>query len=413
MPNKTKTIEFCRMCKSNNLESLLDFGNMALTGVFLNDGKSVPHEPLVLGRCIDCSLVQLLHSYDPDVLYGDSYGYESHLNSSMESHLHRKARTLEQKYLQTRKGPIVDIASNDGTLLSGYSDSERPMIGIDPLISVVSDRYPSKSLKIEDFFTAAKYFERTEKKASLVTSLSVLYDLENPRKFAEEVYEILEEDGIWHFEQSYISTMVETLSYDTVCHEHLLYLSLNNIISLLVNSKMKILDVTLNSTNGGSIAVTAIKTEKEIPFPPFAKFLLERENIDGITSGMRLKKFANDALEHKNELKNLISEYKKQNFSILGLGASTKGNVLLQWLDLHSEVIDEIGDINPRKFGKSTPGTAIPIVDENHVFEIADANTIILVLPWHFRDGIIRNSESVLSLGASLLFPLPRIELVN
>jgi hypothetical protein len=139
VPNILNTIEFCRICKSNNLEMLLDFGEMALTGVFLIDGGKVPREPLTLGRCEDCSLVQLLHSYDSDSLYGESYGYESHLNSSMVKHLQRKARVLEKKYLQTRFSSIVDIASNDGILLAGYSDSARTLIGIDPLISVVGD----------------------------------------------------------------------------------------------------------------------------------------------------------------------------------------------------------------------------------------------------------------------------------
>jgi hypothetical protein len=413
VPNILNTIEFCRICKSNNLEVLLDFGEMALTGVFLIDGRKVPREPLTLGRCEDCSLVQLLHSYDSDSLYGESYGYESHLNSSMVNHLQRKARVLEKKYLQTRFSSIVDIASNDGTLLAGYSDSERPLIGIDPLISVVGDHYPTKTLKIQDFFSADKYFEHTKAKASLVTSLSVLYDLESPTSFARDIYEILEDEGIWHFEQSYLPTMVETLSYDTVCHEHLLYLSLHNILSLLKVSDLQLLDVTLNSTNGGSIAVTAIKTKRAIPPPPFASFLLKKEKLEGFLSGVRLRSFVAEAIEHKNALLQLVNVYKKQGFSIFGLGASTKGNVLLQWLGLDSEYIELIGDINPRKFGKSTPGTDIPIISENQVFEMADEKTIILVLPWHFRDGIIRNSESVLAKGTSMLFPLPRIEIVN
>jgi hypothetical protein len=413
VPNNPKTIAFCRICNSKNLEILLEFGNMALTGVFLTDGKQVSREPLTLGRCNDCSLVQLMHSYNSNELYGESYGYESHLNASMVNHLQRKARVLEKKYLQTRFGTIVDIASNDGTLLAGYSNSERLLIGIDPLISVVSDHYPKKSLKIQEFFSADKYFENTHEKASLVTSLSVLYDLESPTRFAQDISEILEDEGIWHFEQSYLCTMVETLSYDTVCHEHLLYLSLHNIVALLQQTGLKILDVTLNSTNGGSIAVTAIKTNVELPLPPFASHLLEKEKREGFISGERLRIFATDAVEHKNELLSLVTEYKSKGFKIVGLGASTKGNVLLQWLDLNTDSIDLIGDINPRKYGKSTPGTNIPIVSEAQVFENTDMNTIILVLPWHFRDGIIRNSELVLSMGASLLFPLPRIELIN
>ena len=183
--------------------------------------------------------------------------------------------------------------------------------------------------------------------------------------------------------------------------------------SLLKVSDLQLLDVTLNSTNGGSIAVTAIKTKKSVPPPPFASFLLEKEKLEGFLSGVRLRSFVAEAIEHKNALLQLMNAYRKQGFSIFGLGASTKGNVLLQWLGLDSEFIELIGDINPRKFGKSTPGTDIPIISESQLFEMADEKTIILVLPWHFRDGIIRNSESVLAKGTSMLFPLPRIEVLN
>jgi hypothetical protein len=250
-------------------------------------------------------------------------------------------------------------------------------------------------------------------KANLVTSLSVLYDLDNPRKFASDVYDILDDEGIWHFEQSYLPTMVDTLSYDTICHEHLLYFSLNNIQNLLNFSGFQIIDVSLNSINGGSIAVTAVKSKEIVEQTPFVDYLLNQELLNGYDSDKALLEFAENAHAHKAALKTLIREYKEKRFKVVGLGASTKGNVLLQWLELDKEWIEYIGDINPKKFNAQCPGTGISIIEEKKIFDDADSKTIALVLPWHFRDGSVSNSERYLSKGGKLLFPLPQIQVVG
>ena len=403
----------CRICEGSELSTLLDFGDMALTGVFLTDGGLVPKAPLDFCRCNNCGLVQLRHSYSLESLYGSSYGYESHLNKAMVDHLTRKARLLEKKYLDSKSNEIiVDVASNDGTLLSGYTNEQNIYVGIDPLIEVVSDYYPENAIMVNDFFSSNSYWAAVDSPASLVTSLSVLYDLDSPVGFAKDINSILKENGIWHFEQSYLPTMIETLSYDTICHEHLLYLSLHDIIRILNNSGFKILDASLNSTNGGSIAVTAIKSSEIQSHSPYIDFLLEKEVTSGITNGSKLRDFVSRAIEHKAEFRKLLSSYISEGYEIVGLGASTKGNVLLQWLDLDTSFISRIGDVNKRKFGSMTPGTCIPIVSEEEIFA-GNGKRIALVLPWHFRDGIIAKSESFMSQGVGLIFPLPRIEVVS
>ena len=406
-------LQSCRICSSDALESILDFGNMALTGVFVDSGSEVEIAPMNLGRCRSCGLVQLLHNYDLKALYGSSYGYESHLNGSMRKHLNRKARMLENRYLTGIDSPVVvDIASNDGYLLQGYS-KYRTLIGVDPLMNNFSNYYPDVTIKIDDFFTKEKYFQKVDEKAHLVTSLSVLYDLNDPIKFAQDVNSILVENGIWHFEQSYLPLMVDTLSYDTVCHEHLTYLRLNDIQSILNKSGFEILDASLNSVNGGSIAVTARKSSKNQQSLPFIDHLLAAEEKHGYLNGEALREFASNAVQHKDELLKLLKDYKAQGFEVVGLGASTKGNVLLQWLGLTSSEIAHIGDINPRKFGKQCPGSGISITSEEIILERSTSKTIAVVLPWHFRDGIIENCEKLLDKNAKLLFPLPRIEVVS
>ena len=403
----------CRICNSREREQILNFGDMALTGVFIENGTEVPDAPLCLIRCSDCGLVQLAHTYESSSLYGETYGYESHLNSGMALHLKRRAKILESRFLSQIPNPIiVDIASNDGTLLSGYENPDSKLVGIDPLISVVSDHYPTGATKVPQFFSAAAYREQGLSKANLVTSMAVLYDLESPATFASDIYEILDEGGVWHFEQSYLPTMIKTLSYDTICHEHLLYLSLHDILRISQESGFQLLDASLNSANGGSIAVTAIKSESQIESSPFVKYLLQKEVSEGLADGSMIRDFAIQAVEHKTQLRGLIRNYQEAGFLINGLGASTKGNVLLQWLELDSTVISSIGDVNSRKYGKQTPGTGIPIVPEEIILQEASSKSLTLVLPWHFRDGIIGKSTSLLERGGSLLFPLPQIEVV-
>jgi len=412
----SKVIDKCRLCGGSNIESLLDFGNISLTGLFLKENEVVPKAELTLANCLGCNLVQLKHSYPKDILYGENYGYESHLSSTMLGHLHAKAKMLSKKYLGSSEKIVVDIASNDGSFLSGFLATGIKKVAIDPIIDNLTDHYPIDTIKIPEFFSAEVYWKNVGRPASLVTSLSVLYDLDQPLIFAKDVHEILEENGIWHLEQSYLPSMVETTSYDTVCHEHLLYLSMHNLKLILETSGFSIIEVSLNDVNGGSIAITAIKKKHFDPLDdPFVNFLLKQEVENGYTTGRAMHEFTKNSFKHKENLKGLIDEYKRLGFDIYGLGASTKGNVLLQWVGIDNHVMKSIGEINPRKFGKVTPGTNIRIVNEKEILsKVPDRFGVIsLVLPWHFRNGIIGRSEKYLSNGGKLLFPLPKIQSIG
>jgi hypothetical protein len=417
MANNSYQISACRICKSSNLESILDFGEISFTGIFQLQGSLVPKAQLHLGRCVSCGLVQLLNSYDQKVLYGNSYGYESHLNSTMAEHLRTKASVLEARFRnsETRvseKFIALDIASNDGTLLQGYS-KDVIKIGIDPLIDIVKDCYPDGAFKIKSFFSSEVLFDVMSEKVDLVTSLSVIYDLEDPLSFAKDVASVLKEGGVWHLEQSYLPSMCSTLSYDTICHEHLLYLSLHDISEILTKANFQIVDVTLNDVNGGSIAVTAIKTEKPQRTDPFVQFLLAKEKLEGYRNGLALQKFAVRASQHRDQLSKLVRSYREDGYLIYGLGASTKGNVLLQWANIGVEEILCIGDINPNKAGKCTPGSNIPIVSEAEVLEKSGEGKMFVILPWHFRSHILKKCTRAISSGSKFLIPLPEIEVVS
>ena len=409
----------CRICENRIFKKYLDLGVLALTGHFPEPGVPVQSSRLKLVQCSECNLVQLDRSLPLSAMYSSEYGYESHLNPSMANHLKGTARELEDKYLGTILNPrVLDIASNDGTLLSGYSDRIGSRIGIDPLISNFKNNYPENAILIEDFFGIGQNQDSiADCSVNIVTSLSVLYDVEKPITFAKEIWRILASNGIWYFEQSYLTSMIETVGYDTICHEHLLYLSATDILRICEKSGFHIEELVLNNVNGGSIAITARKMEGSLnQFPNIESLnsLIENEKKLGISNGTALKKFGEMAQQHRETLRKLIISKRDDGFKIYALGASTKGNVLLQYCALDFNLITAIGEINPRKFSKTTPSTCIPIVPEEEVFEnLKYGKSFLLVLPWHFKSSIISKIKKLKFEHLEVIFPLPTIEIIE
>ena len=384
---------------------------MHMTGVFLENGKDAERAPITFGHCSNCGLHQLMQSFQQAELYGPTYGYESHLNSQMRSHLEIKAKLLERTYLQPSNSRILDIASNDGTFLNFFS-AKVLKYGIDPLIQSVSDYYPKETSKISEFFSSKIVLSETNGQLfDLVTSNSVLYDVDSPLDFAKDVCSVLKENGIWHFEQSYLPSMIDTMSIDTICHEHLLYLGATQIGALLEEAGFGILNVSLNEVNGGSIAITAIKSKNK-DRNSFFEFLIKKEKTEGYFSDHKAITFFRSALKFRENFTGLIEDYIESGTAIFGVGASTKGNMLLQFCGLDASRISEIGEINPKKFGKQTPGSAIPITEELALFDqMSKKKSIGVVFPWHFRNSIRKAAVNYISRGGALLFPLPQIEL--
>jgi len=325
----------------------------------------------------------------------------------MQAHLKEVARKLEL-LLGLRSGDVVvDIASNDGTLLSGFANLGLQLIGIDPLIPFLTDNYPSNSIKIDKFFSKEAYRSVTQKKAKLITSFSVFYDLDDPIRFAHDIFSILADDGLWVLEQSYLPTMVRSLGFDTICHEHLLYLSLNDIQKICNEVGLEIVDFVLNDVNGGSIQIHIQKNRGPKSPSPYISPFLKFESESRLISNEGLIDFGKQIEVYKNNLLDITKAFKDRGYEIQGLGASTKGNVLLQVCELDKKTISAIGEVNPRKFGRFTPGSAIPIVDENEIFEGVSRDRLILVLPWHFKESIVKKAKLRRLDNAFLLFPLP------
>jgi len=406
-------IHACRISGSPNLITVLDLGIQSLTGVFpKNRNDSVTSGPLKLVWCPDSGLLQLQHTYDLNEMYGDNYGYRSGLNSSMVLHLQQKVRYLNRVCPLSDGDIVLDIGSNDATLLKSYNNPGLRRLGIDPTGRKFASYYEQGIDLIPEFFSASSYRSKyPNQSAKIVTSIAMFYDLNVPKQFVEDVHSILDKDGIWHFEQSYMPTMLRMNAYDTVCHEHLEYYSLGVVKRLLNSCDMKVIDVQMNGVNGGSFAVTAAR--KDSPRQPndrLIDWLLAQEERMGLHTPRPFRNFEERVFEHRENLLSLIAALNADNKKILGYGASTKGNVLLQFCGLTAQDIPCIAEVNTDKFGSYTPGTSIPIVSE------AEAKSMnpdyMLVLPWHFKDSIIRRESEYLSKGGKLIFPLPEIEII-
>lgn len=408
-----ETTHRCRVSGGSNLISVLDLGEQHLTGVFPSEhDTAISRGRLELVWCADCGLLQLAQSFNPAEMYGDNYGYRSGLNQSMVRHLTQKTAALA-RVSGLRPGDLVlDIGSNDGTLLKAYSVPGLHRVGIDPTATKYMAYYPD-DIRVCPTFFSQDSFERVAdgRKAKIVTSIAMFYDIDDPVSFARQVHSVLADDGIWHLEQSYMPSMLRMNSYDTVCHEHLEYYSLGVLRRIIEAAGMRIVDVVMNGVNGGSFAVTAAKAQSPIrPNSAVINWLLEQEARMGLSTPRPYRDFEERVFRHRSDLQSLIRVLKGAGKKVFGYGASTKGNVLLQFCGLTPEEIPCIADVNPEKFGCFTPGTGIPIVSEEQAR--AERPDYLLVLPWHFKSGILERERTFLEGGGRMIFPFPEIEIV-
>ena len=411
-------ITHCRICKNSELSLVVDLGSQALTGVFPKSREEhVPHGPLELVKCTEksggCGLVQLRHSYEPEQMYGDNYGYRSGLNQSMVKHLHRRVEEAKSRVPLASGDIVLDIGSNDSTTLRAYGQNGYRLLGIDPSAGKFLNYYPDWVECIPDFFDAKLFQERCGPgKAKIVTSISMFYDLEDPTAFMRQVHDVLDDNGIWVFEQSYLPLMVERNAYDTICHEHVSYYALRQIEWMAQRASFEILDVELNDINGGSFCVTvAKKGSSHRARTEHVASLIEKERQQGYGGHQLYDDFRGRIVKHGAQLTQTVHDLRRAGKVVCGYGASTKGNVLLQYCNFTERDIPVIAEVNEEKFGCFTPQTRIPIASEKDVQ--AYRPDYLLVLPWHFRDNIIAREQEYLGRGGSLLFPLPSIEAVG
>lgn len=406
----------CRFNQADDLQTVIDLGIQSFTGIFPSSTTSfVPKGALRVGLSASSGLLQLMDNFPPDQMYGDSYGYRSGLNQSMISHLQSVYKRLSKLQKLDNYSTVLDIGSNDGTLLNFFIDTGATLIGIDPSSTKFAEFYHSSIVRSAKFFTADNYFNLTPNKASIVTSISMFYDLENPLAFAQDVHSILDDDGFWLLEQSYMPLMLERLAFDTICHEHYEYYSLTSLSKILIAAGFTIIDLSFNDINGGSFSLIVQKTSSAFVSPSttaFIHWVMRQEEALQLHTTKPYTNFFNRIKQFRKSLGDLLQSFKTSGCSLSCLGASTKGNVLLQYCGLDTTIFDFVGEVNPNKFNCYTPGSNIPIVSESELLKTRP--NYLLVLPWHFKNNFLRKKsiQKFREDGGKLIFPLPTIQVI-
>jgi len=399
----------CRICKSQEFTEVINLGSQVITSRFPRAGETVPSVQIRVVQCDECRLVQLKDSTAASEMYEHFYGYRSGINPMMREHLKKFNEELQTKVQLSAGDAVLDIGSNDCTFLENYPEGLQ-RYGCDPTGVQFADYYKNTNTTlIPSYFSRAAFQSNIRFKA--ITSISMFYDLPDPVQFAKDVYDMLDDNGVWALEQSYVATMLERNSIDTICHEHLEYYGVRQIKHIMDRAGFKIIDISLNECNGGSFRIYVVKSNAATP-ENVKKVLdfLENENQLTIHTPERYEKFIKDCKTEVDKLVAFIEIASRSNKKIYVYGASTKGNCLLQFAKLDSSSIPYAVERNPLKVGRTT-ATGIEIISEETMRK--DPPHYMLVLPWHFRSDIIKREAEFLDNGGQLLFPFPQFEVYS
>ena len=399
----------CRNCKKSKLINLFSLGNMSFTGKFpRSERANIKKTELSLVICSKCFLVQLNRNYNLKYLYNPDYGYRTGINKTMTKHMNDIKKILSRKSKLISGDYVLDIASNDATLLNRYNKNI-VKVGIDPLVNKYIKYYKKIDYKISDFFPSNKIFKkRIKNKFKIITALSVFYDAKDPNQFLKSVNKLLKEDGIFLVEHADLLSIIKLKMFDTICHEHLYYYSTKVIINLTLKNDLRVFDLKKNNINGGSIQYFICKKNSKYKtnYKVINKVLNEEKKFK-----LENKKTFLNFYKEINAIKSKTIKYLDsiilKNKKIHGYGASTKGNVLLQYFNINKNHIKFIADRNPRKHNHYTPGTKIKIISENESRKLLP--DYYFVLPWHFKEEILKRENKIRKKGCKFIFPLPNL----
>tara|TARA_B100000900_G_scaffold401438_1_gene406122 strand:+ start:62 stop:1330 length:1269 start_codon:yes stop_codon:yes gene_type:complete len=402
----------CRNCKKKRFNKISNIGKQPISSLFLKKKVQIKNYSLDLYKCNHCDLVQLSKIPNLKDMYGADYGYKTSVSKLMVDHLKKKISKLNRFRIFKKKSKILDIGSNDGTFLNFFAKfkNKNELFGIDPSASAFIENYNKKINVIIDFFNknnVSKHFIEKKIKFSLITSYAMFYDIEEPNEFCSGIEKILDKNGIWALEFSYFPLLLKNLTYDQICHEHCVYYSLSTFNKIISNNNLKIIDFSINEINGGSIEVICAKKN--------SNFKINKNKINHLFNeekNISDKDFEKFNLRMENSKKNLQLFLKGQNKkNIIGYGASTKGNVILNYCKLNNQNISYICDANPTKEGKFTPGSHIKIISKNKMRKINPKYLVVLI--WSFRTEVIKQEKKFIKNGGKLIFPLPVFHVVD
>ncbi len=399
-----KREEECRVCQGR-LQDVEILGELYPSDFVEKQPDYTPY-PLILSKCDDCTLVQLRYTVSLDSMYRQ-YWYRSSLNKSMISDLKDVAIKSLKRVELKNNDTVLDIGCNDGTLFD-FIPSSVVKIGFDPARNLSREAEAKCDIFINEYFNSFDYIGWP--KAKLITSIAMFYDLLDPMEFVQGVRDVLADDGIWTIQFTDLYSMMKINAFDNICHEHLEYYTLDYLEWLLDKVGLEVFDAEYNKVNGGSLRVYVAHRGFKKRKPIVDKFWIEEHDYFESEEGS-LTNFFKRTKDIRKRVIDLLETFNKNGMIIHALGASTKGNTLLQYYGLDETIIKAAAEINTDKLGLKTVGSNIPIILEEESLKINP--NYYFVLPWHFKDTFVTNFKEYLNEGGALIFPLPKPHIVT
>ena len=369
--------------------------------------------PLEMVLCENCSLTQLKHTAPQELLYSRYYWYKSGITHTMRKALSDITLYIEDNFKLKEGDVVLDIGSNDGTLLRSYTVPGLIKVGVEPADNLVDEGRQGLNYHIHDFWNYDSYIKVLDKKAKIITAIGMFYDMEDPNQFISDSEKVLKKDGIFIAQLMCLKNMLDSNDVGNICHEHLEYYSFKSLEYLFKNNGLEIFDVEINNVNGGSYRVFAKKIGETIKKRKGAYKRMQdvRRSEIGLDTKKIHHDFFNRLEENKNKCYDFIKNEHAKGKKIWVYGASTKGNVILQYYGLDYRLIEAASERSSWKWGKYTVGTMIPCVSEDKAREAQP--DYFLVLPYAFFDEFYHRQRAWLKKGGKFILPLPEFRVVS
>lgn len=396
-----KLIKKCRVCYSTKLIPVVQIKPQFIASTFVRSNKNNPKArikiPMTVMLCSECELIQLKETVRSDLLY-ESYFYRSNVSNTMNYDLKNVVNDVCSR-LKLRKGDyILDIGCNDGLMLTMFPKKLKK-IGIDPAknidwnhidnsIKIINDYFPSEQLKTNRF--------------KIITATAMFYDLDDPNTAVKEIEKILTKDGVLCIQVSYLYDTIRDMNFYDICHEHLEYYSLKTLSYLMERNGMNVFDASTNFVNGGSLRVMVAHKQAKRQKSRNLEYLLLKEKVLRLESPETYDTFSKLISINTQRVKSYIEIQKGL---VIGLGGSTKGNVMLQLCGIDKKLLPYISERNPFKVGLRTLGTDIELISEEQARNLQP--DCMFVIPWNFKNEIIKREKEYIKKGGKLLFIMP------
>jgi len=404
-------VQKCQVCGSTRLSPVLDLGHHPIVQNYL-DAKALQAPettyPLRLTRCDDCALVQLDYVVDPAAVFPPSYPYRTGLTNMLLRNFEALAEEMLANNFFSKGNLVVDIGSNDGSLLQSFKKRGAHVVGVEPTDAAkVANKVGIKTYQeFFDIASAARLAKR-HGKARVVTATNVFAHIPDTPKLLRAVKSLLASDGVFVSESQYLGDIVEKLEFDTIYHEHLRFYSLRPLLRLAKDAGMSIVDAHRISAAGGSIRVYMKKGAHEASAR--TRKLMQQEEASHLNEKETIETFAHDVVRTKNDLLTLLFSIRKKGANIVAISSPARSNTLLNFCHLTPDIIEYAGEKKGSpKIGLFAPGSHIPVVDELRIFK--EQSTYALVLSWHIGEELMKIYRKLGYKGAFIMpLPTPRI----